>query len=433
MKREVHTADDPEKTVESAEGECPTMIIMVGGRPLWCCDLCFAPFLQGHVVYSAESFRGHHPSPKLVCTDRCAQKAEQSLTVEPIKRMAWPEFLKALTRGRRVVPWMARSVTEAIAHLRAEGRPVNVRSVRALTGGSNRDVVPLVRQFKALLNEEEAAEMEADLLEAEDARWRPSRRRWMSLPPWSANWPAPKLAWTRRTAPCMSCSCASSRCRLGCVRSEPSPRQSIRIPTRSGTSAGPGCASGGTGHGPARGQGPRRLLPNRRQEAIARKIEWETLRQRAYDLSQAMPDLERAQTDAYTELRRRQVEAETLVHIGEGLVQQREPALATNPGRVAAPAGCVLMGNRPQRAPPGRSPLAMGIRTFSGPPCPGQDCASGALRLVCTSATVRCRRRPGGVAGEDTMEMVDPAWRVDGSMRRARPRIYAGGGSIDCD
>ena len=60
-------------------------------------------------------------------------------------------------------------VTEAIARLRGEGRPVNVRSVRALTGGSNRDVVPLVRQFKAQLNEEEAAEMEADLLEAEGA------------------------------------------------------------------------------------------------------------------------------------------------------------------------------------------------------------------------------------------------------------------------
>jgi hypothetical protein len=76
------------------------MIVMLGDRPVWYCDACYTPFTAGHaVVYSGESVRGALPSPKVACSERCAQKAAQLLSVEPVKRLSWDAFVKSLLAG----------------------------------------------------------------------------------------------------------------------------------------------------------------------------------------------------------------------------------------------------------------------------------------------------------------------------------------------
>ena len=66
----------------------------------------------------------------------------------------------------------------------------------------------------------------------------------------------------------------------------------------------------------------------RRAERDSFRAELQTLRQRAYDLTQALPRLARDRADAHAELQRRRQEASVLLRIGEDLVQQREQALA---------------------------------------------------------------------------------------------------------
>jgi hypothetical protein len=74
------------------------MMVMVGDRPLFACDQCYAPVAHGIVVYSVECVRGHLPAPQIACSERCAQRAERQLTVQPTKRMDWITFLDGLTQ-----------------------------------------------------------------------------------------------------------------------------------------------------------------------------------------------------------------------------------------------------------------------------------------------------------------------------------------------
>jgi hypothetical protein len=50
------------------------------------------------VLYSLASSAKHFPSPKVVCDEPCAQVAERSLTVGPVKRLPWAQFLEGLNR-----------------------------------------------------------------------------------------------------------------------------------------------------------------------------------------------------------------------------------------------------------------------------------------------------------------------------------------------
>jgi hypothetical protein len=76
------------------------VLVMVGSLPRWLCDGCGARVVgDGIVVYSRASFRGHYPQPHVCCSEMCAEITEQRLTVQPTHRMAWGEFLKALTDG----------------------------------------------------------------------------------------------------------------------------------------------------------------------------------------------------------------------------------------------------------------------------------------------------------------------------------------------
>jgi hypothetical protein len=72
------------------------MLVMVGASPCWLCDVCHGPIKAGVVVYSQASLKGHFPVPQTCCGEACAAVAEQTLTVEPVRRMGWPEFLDAL-------------------------------------------------------------------------------------------------------------------------------------------------------------------------------------------------------------------------------------------------------------------------------------------------------------------------------------------------
>ena len=57
------------------------------------------------------------------------------------------------------------TVTAAIARLRREGKPITVRSIHALLGGSFRDLAPLVRASKELLDDAEVEAIEAERIE----------------------------------------------------------------------------------------------------------------------------------------------------------------------------------------------------------------------------------------------------------------------------
>lgn len=71
------------------------MIIMLGSQPYWCCDACFKPIPSGGIVlYGTANFRGHLPSARVLCSERCAQQGEA--TMGGAQRLNWEAFLQAL-------------------------------------------------------------------------------------------------------------------------------------------------------------------------------------------------------------------------------------------------------------------------------------------------------------------------------------------------
>jgi hypothetical protein len=49
------------------------------------------------VLYGVEGLKGHFPAAHVVCGDACAAICEHRLTAKPVKRLAWKDFVQALT------------------------------------------------------------------------------------------------------------------------------------------------------------------------------------------------------------------------------------------------------------------------------------------------------------------------------------------------
>jgi hypothetical protein len=73
------------------------MIVMRGGVPRWCCDLCYSELLvEPLVLFSAPQAKTHFPAPLLACSKTCEGLAESRLTAGGLRRLSWATFLRAL-------------------------------------------------------------------------------------------------------------------------------------------------------------------------------------------------------------------------------------------------------------------------------------------------------------------------------------------------
>jgi hypothetical protein len=76
------------------------MIVLLGGRPVWACDVCLSTLDRvPTVLYGPSQQRNHLPVPRLCCSPACEVLAERQLTTGTPTRLSWKDFLRALNEG----------------------------------------------------------------------------------------------------------------------------------------------------------------------------------------------------------------------------------------------------------------------------------------------------------------------------------------------
>jgi hypothetical protein len=76
------------------------MILLLGRRPVWACDVCLSTLNRAPIVlYGPSQQRSHLPAPRLCCSPACAALAEQQLTAGIPAHLNWKDFLQALNEG----------------------------------------------------------------------------------------------------------------------------------------------------------------------------------------------------------------------------------------------------------------------------------------------------------------------------------------------